>query len=448
MWQPSIDARVYSISWTRGLICFVNSRRAVIVHCTYASGMTDVLRSSRLAFHAALIIAVFVRAPLAQESISDPQQGLSGAVQALFTRDFEAGKRHGCAIVGVVDHAATWHRAFGTLAKDVDRVPDLDTVFEIGSLTKLFTATLLALDVESGRFALDEPVAALLGADWSVAQQGERRVTVLDLATHTAGFPRLPRNMAPRKPVDPYADYDEARLRDAVAELAFSSPIGERYDYSNLGYGLLGFALAKASKASWQARIERDIAVPLELEATGYPHPESAGDKAREDRVVAPPHSLNGMRGPRWHFDTLAGAGALRSTLGDMLRFARAQVTPPKTALGQAILATQVARRKVRDGVHIGLGWHILDKKFEGSSASEPVLYHSGMTGGFASEILVVPQRKLAVVILANQARGASAEALRILELLVGRQAEAQRPAAQRPAATKEGEKSGAGKRP
>ena len=147
----------------------------------------------------------------------------------------------------------------GRLDQSDPRVPDIDTVFEIGSITKVFTALLLADMVLRGVVAWDEPVARLLPASVHVPRFGERQITLLDLATHTSGLPRMPSNFHPADPGDPYADYTVGQLYDFLDDTMLSRTPGTAYEYSNLGYGLLGHALARRSGSGFEELVRARI---------------------------------------------------------------------------------------------------------------------------------------------------------------------------------------------
>src|SRR5215475_11747845 len=147
-------------------------------------------------------------------------------------------------VFGVVDDGRSEVVAFGQL--DGGKAADGDTVYEIGSITKTFTATLLASAVLSGRLALDTPVGQLL-PDFTIPSRGTKEITLGDLATQHSGLPRLPPDFMPADPENPYADYDAAKLKESLAAYKLPRDPGAAYEYSNLGFGLLGFALAQSA---------------------------------------------------------------------------------------------------------------------------------------------------------------------------------------------------------
>ena len=203
-----------------------------------------------------------------------------------------------------------------------------DTIFEIGSATKVFTSLLLADMVQRGEVALNDPVAKFLPAGVSVPERNGRQITLVDLATHTSGLPRLPANLNPKDPNNPYADYTPEQLYQFLSSYQLPRDIGAQYEYSNLGGGLLGFALARRAGMSYEALVKSRICDPLGMKDTGITlTPEM---KAR----FAVGHDQGLARVENWDLPTLAGAGALRSTANDLLAFVSANIGLTKFAAG------------------------------------------------------------------------------------------------------------------
>jgi CubicO group peptidase (beta-lactamase class C family) len=143
-------------------------------------------------------------------------------------------------VVGVIDARGRRVVPHGSLAKGDTRPLNGDTVFEIGSITKMFTALLLTDMVQRGDVALGDPVAKYLPPDVTMPQRGGRQITLQDLATHTSGLPRLPSNLASKDPSNPYVDYSIAQLYQFLSGYQLTRDIDSQFDYSNLGFGLLG----------------------------------------------------------------------------------------------------------------------------------------------------------------------------------------------------------------
>ncbi len=280
-------------------------------------------------------------------------------------------------------------RGFGRVAFDDERIPDGDTVFEIGSVTKVFTGLLLADAVERGRAALDDPIERHLPEGVDVCDD-EGPVTLRHLVTHTSGLPRMPENFAPRSLAEPYVDYDAAALHAYLADFVLESEPGTAYAYSNLGSGLLGGLMARAhGAAGYEEALRERIFVPLGLEDTTITLDERLGARFA-DAAVSSTKAAHA-----WEFDALAGCGAIRSTVNDLLRFGEAQLD------ADGPLAASIARSHERlfDGrPPVAYGWHL--------SAGGRTLWHNGQTGGYHGWLSVNLDTGVVVAALSNGGAG------------------------------------------
>jgi D-alanyl-D-alanine-carboxypeptidase/D-alanyl-D-alanine-endopeptidase len=266
-----------------------------------------------------------------------------------------------------------------------------DTLFEIGSATKVFTALLLADAVQRGEVKLDDPVAKFLPATVKVPERNGKRITLQDLATHTSGLPRLPSNLMPKDESNPYADYTVAQLYEFLSAYELPRDIGTQYEYSNLAAGLLGHALALRAKTDYATLVRTRILDPLGMKDTMIEIPASA--KAR----LAQGHNAEFKAVANWDLPTLAGAGALRSTANDMLTFLSAFLGYTKTPLAPAMASMLASRRATpMPALEIALGWHI-EKR-----GDRELVWHNGGTGGYRSYIGFDPKTKTGVVLLTN----------------------------------------------
>lgn len=268
------------------------------------------------------------------------------------------------------------------------------TVFEIGSISKAFTGVLLADMILRGEVALDDPVAKYLPAGSRVPDKDGAVITLRHLTTHTSGLPRLPDNMDPKDPADPYADYDGARLLAFLKNHQLRRAPGAMYEYSNLGAGLLGFALAARAGMSYGELLRRRILEPLGMKETGVVETEAMR------KNLASGHDLMGEPNAAWHLDALAGAGAIRSTLDDMLKFAAAARDTIHGPLARAMAMAQRELFRVDAVTSIGMGWHRLTR--EGHTFA----WHNGGTGGFRTLIVADAAADRAGVVLTNSANG------------------------------------------
>lgn len=281
-------------------------------------------------------------------------------------------------------------RVFAYGDAGADRRLDSNSVFEIGSITKVFTATLLSDMVRRGEVRLDDPVARYLPKTVAVPARGERQITLGDLATQTSGLPRLPTNFLPANPANPYADYTVEQLYDFLSYYTLTRDIGSQFEYSNLGVGLLGHVLALRAGKTYEELLRERILEPLGMSMTGITlTPEM-------ERHFASGHDARGEVVPPWDAPTLAGAGALRSNITDMLRFAAANLDADGGPLERAMAAAHAARHTIDPPVRIGLNWIIVRPR------DREIVWHNGGTGGFSSFIGLDKARGRAVVVLSN----------------------------------------------
>jgi CubicO group peptidase (beta-lactamase class C family) len=253
----------------------------------------------------------------------------------------------------------------------------VDGRFEVGSVTKTMTATLLALLAADGRLRLDDEVGRWLPAG---ANAG---VTVRQLTTHTSGLPRLAPNM--RLPtvdlVNPYAEYGaadaEEGLRQAVA--APRAPVL----YSNFGYQLLGLVLERASGLPYPQLMTDRLFTPLGMSRS------VVGSSA--EGIALPGHDHRGEL-PHWDHP-LGAAGGVEVTIGDLARYAGACLRPPPGPLGAAITAAQAPQLPVEAGGHQALAWRVSD---------DGIRWHTGSTGGFSAAVLIDPAHGRAIAMLAS----------------------------------------------
>ncbi len=276
------------------------------------------------------------------------------------------------------------HFAGGSRVPGDDTAPDAAAQFEIGSLTKAFTNLLLAEMVASDRVSYATTIAELLGDEVEFANGAVADITLLQLATHSSGLPRLPANLAPTDQLDPYKGYDEDALLEGLAMARAKQPLGNHYAYSNFGVGVLGYLLGRVHGDGYAAALEELVIGPLGLERTGFERD---------------PHSVTPWRGGRavkdWTLDALSGAGALRSTTADLARFARIQLARLDNPLKHDLAADREIVGQA-GGFDITRVWHV------GQSADGRIFWHNGGTGGFWSFFGFQPATREAVAILVS----------------------------------------------
>lgn len=269
-----------------------------------------------------------------------------------------------------------------------------DDLFEVGSVTKTFAGLLLAIADERGEAKLDDPVEKFLPDDLKLRDSKGSPIRMVDLATQRSGLPRLAFNMQPGDPKNPYADYSERDLLDFVKLFTATRARDESYEYSNIGYGLLGYALVRAAKAeSFEALLNARIFAPLGMSA-------STADSTKFADRMTQPHDSAGRPTPAWRLPLAhAGAGAIRSTTGDMGRYAQAMagLAGPDSAISRAAALATTPRAEGAGRINpIGLAW--MRVPFHERSLSN----HDGGTFGSSASLFVDRDNKEAVFVVAN----------------------------------------------
>jgi CubicO group peptidase (beta-lactamase class C family) len=293
-------------------------------------------------------------------------------------------------VVGVIDPSGRRVVAYGNTAKG-GKLVDADTVYEIGSITKVFTSLLLADMAQRGEVALTDPVSKYLPPNVKVPERGGKKITLIDLATHTSGLPRMPTNFHPKDAANPYADFTVAQLYEFLATVELTRDIGSKYEYSNLGGGLLGHALARRAGTDYETLVRTRILEPLAMKSTAI-----TLSKSMKERLAT---GHDGALQPvsNWDIPTLAGAGALRSTTNDLLTFVGANLGIGKTPLAPAMAAMLATRRPTGNpNLEIALGWHVLTRN------GQEIVWHNGGTGGYRTWIGFDPKSRTGVVVLSN----------------------------------------------
>jgi CubicO group peptidase (beta-lactamase class C family) len=270
-------------------------------------------------------------------------------------------------------------------------LPDGQTVFEMGSITKTFTALLLQQMAERHDVALDDPVQKFLPEEVTLPARGGKQITLLDLVTHTSGLPRMPDNMKPADLANPYADYSVQQMYTFLSGYTLPRDIGAQFEYSNLGMGLLGHVLARRAGCTYDELVTRRICKPLGMAQTRI-----ALDGPMR-RHLASAHDADGQPVSNWDIPTFAGAGALRTTVDDMLIYVAAQAGIAPSPLYPAMKATQAPRSPIDSSqqVDVAMAWHVLKRN--------GYVWHNGQTGGYQTIAVFSPETKTGVVVLANQ---------------------------------------------
>jgi len=291
--------------------------------------------------------------------------------------------------IAVIDHGVRRVFSYGTAKPD--------SIFEIGSITKTFTGLILSQMVKQGKVKFDDPARDLLPPG-TVAKPAVAEITLLDLATQHSGLPRMPDNFPPADPQNPYADYTAADLYAFLAKQTVAKPADAGFLYSNLGFGLLGQALANRAGMPYPALLKSEVTDPLHLKDT------IVSLTPEQQARFIPGHTGDHQPAHAWDLVALAGAGAIRSTAGDMLTYLEANLhpdsfrpagfTPTGSTLADALIQQHELRADAMPGTRIALAW-----LFETESGN---YWHNGATGGYSAYAFFNPKSDYAAVVLLN----------------------------------------------
>ncbi len=278
----------------------------------------------------------------------------------------------------------------GVLSPGRPVAPDDRTLYEIGSITKVFTSLLLADAVVRGEVTLDTPISQLLPSEVVLPNEAGNRITLRMLATHTSGLPTIPVEIPADNFTNPYAAYEIADLWATLRRVKLEFEPGTKAGYSNLAVGLLGTLLARNAGTTYADLLATRITGPLEMTDTIVEL-----DQPLRDRF-APAFSSPGKPWSPWDFKALAGAGGIRSTTADMVRFARAMLHPSATPLQKAIELAWTRQDLNATLAPSGqaLGWMLIGER--------STHWHNGMTGGFHAAIFVDREPGVAAIYLSN----------------------------------------------
>lgn len=270
---------------------------------------------------------------------------------------------------------------------------DGDTVFEIGSITKTFTALLLADMVDKGEVTLEDPVQKFLPAQVKVPSHGGKQITLAELAMNTSGLPDNPLDVDPTNYSDFHAGYAASvdQLYGILGRYQLTLDPGAKAGHSNLGVGLLGHALALRASMDYEPLLKTRILKPLGMTDTAVTltadmsHREAAG------------HDPYLRQGANIELGALAGAGALKSTANDMLKFLAAELGYGDNPLKQA-MATQISAIRTPLGAVDQMALQVAISP----GPVGDIVWTNGGTFGAQSFLGFDPTRRIGVVVLVN----------------------------------------------
>ena len=340
-----------------------------------------------------LLFGVVTCAALATSAAAKPVD--EQALRALLVERVDVRKWGTGIVVGITSPQGRRIVSYGTLSLQDRRKVDGATVFEIASLTKVFTALVLADMAARKQVTLDAPVGTCLPAGVSVPAHGGKQITFIDLATHSSGLPLRPSNLASQTALNKYAGYTVEQLYQGLADFKLTRDPGSAFEYSNWGFGLLGNALAYCAGAgkSYAALLAERVTGPLKMQDTTF-----VPGSALRSRMAAP-YDIRLQPVPNETTGALDAAGGLYSTVADLLSFLDVFLgrgPQPLVAAGTAMIEP----RRPGDGpdTRMGLGWRVT------TARDITTIWSSGRADGYRAFMAFDPRQHVAVVALTNAA--------------------------------------------
>lgn len=308
-------------------------------------------------------------------------------------------------VVGLIDGDTTFTVSFGHADKtETSQLTD-STTFEVGSLTKLMTAALALRLEQEGLLSLDSSLNHYLPKDASNPRLAH--LTLLDLLTHQGGLSRRPAFFGKKNslPQDPYRYYSKRDLLGYYREYVPQKKA--TYQYSHTGYALLELAIESATGQTYEESLLQYVLGPLGMTHTTVALPE-------DENQVTPGYDHAGRPTSPWTFASFAASEGVKSTLTDLLIFAKAHLLPDST--WSDLLAPHYDSNiptAYNEYTYAGIGWQIIKSK-----KWYNILMHSGMTSGHHCYMAIAPETGTGVVVLSNSVIGTQDLSFLILRMI------------------------------
>ncbi|RSK26116.1 class A beta-lactamase-related serine hydrolase [Bacillus sp. HMF5848] len=267
------------------------------------------------------------------------------------------------------------------------------TIYEIGSITKVFTSSLLAKAIDENKIHLDDSITEYVPSLSDNKYLMKDPITIRHLTTHTSGLPSLPLKFtfqllfSKKIRTNPYLYFTDDDLLDFIKKYRF--PIERRsFQYSNLGVGLLGYILSSLYDDDYETVVQNEICKPLHLENTAIHL------STEQYKQLIPCFNNRNKKVGNWDFKSLHGAGALKSTAKDLLIFLACHIGESRDTLNNIFSLTHEIQYKEKSDLNVGMNWIVNQKK--------DIFWHNGGTAGYSSFVGFSKQKQTGMVILSN----------------------------------------------
>ena len=340
-----------------------------------------------------------------------PAELSNNPLASKFDKDVDAlVKKHRSTLNTVGLSIGTWKDGvsntygYGETRKGNQQVPDAHTFFEIGSITKTFTAAAMVQWLNEKGLGLESPIQPFLPSSVPTLSKDGVSVNFKQMLNHSSSLAYFPSNLnlLLNDDAKELARYSEVKLFDYLGKGKLNATPGTTYEYSNTALGLAGTILARENKTTYGDYLRTKMCEPLGLF-------ETKAQLSSEEKIRMADGHRGGKKVDLWEsLGALDGAGVLRSTTSDLLKYGAACINPPNTPLGQAMSTAQVSTLKnaknLTEMVEVCLGWHQLKT----ADKTGTLLFHDGGTGGFNCSLILDKEKNLVLVVCYNSYNGGS----------------------------------------
>lgn len=343
--------------------------------------------------YAFCILLSLVIACRGQSERTSSKTEIFAKIEKIATEGIKTHNFPGIAIGIVLDGKIIYAKGFGYADRKNKKLTGADTVYQLGSVTKTFTGNLLAQLIAEKKLSLDDSLSKYFPRTVKFpTDKNGKVITVKDIATHSAEFPRYPDNLV-RTDGEPIQGFSKQQLYQGIELVRINTPAGVRYSYSNFGYGVLGTALENLTGKTLSELFSRRIFEPLKMNNSNL----VLTEKLKTYLAVPYRDDDPDQQTQPWEMGALSGAGNIFSSVNDMCLF-----------MNEMLKDTEVNRiqqkeyLKINDTWSYGLGNFVIASK----TRNTKVIHHGGDIDGYASYLILYPEYRGGLIILTNSGMG------------------------------------------
>jgi CubicO group peptidase (beta-lactamase class C family) len=306
--------------------------------------------------------------------------------------------------IGIIKDSATYFYNYGETKRNNKNLPDKNSIYEIGSISKTFCGIILAYAVGEGKIKLEDDIRKYLPEHYSNLEMNKQFIQIKHLANHTSGLPRLPDNLKEQPDfniLNPYKNYTKSMAFEFLQTVKLAHEPGDVCEYSNFGMALLGMILEKVYGKSFEEIIKEKICHPNNMNST------LVNLNQEQLKLLTDGHNVAGLSTPHWDLGSLVSAGGIKSTTSDMINYMRYNINEFDAAVKLSHRSTY------SNGSNVALAWHIIKTKL-----GNELVWHNGATFGYSSFCGFIKEKKCALVVLSNSSTNVDQIGISIFKIL------------------------------